>query len=196
MAGAMSGDRRVRRTRRLLRDALVSLVHEKHYASIAVREILERANVGRSAFYAHFDGKDDLMAHGIRAMLHESAPRRRATSGDKLVWFSLPVLDFVSRVRDNAATHMDDADRAAVHERLAYVLREEIARDVESLRGKKLASPAIPPELVADYVVSTFIVVLRWWVETGSQLGPADVDAMFRALVAPTLAKLVAGTPD
>src|SRR5687768_12283016 len=47
-------DRRVQKTERLLREALGSLIHEKNYDSIVVREILERANVGRSALYAHF----------------------------------------------------------------------------------------------------------------------------------------------
>src|SRR5688572_4916771 len=103
MANPIGGDRRVRRTHRLLYEALASLVHEKHYESIAVREILERADVGRSAFYTHFDGKDDLMAHGIRTMLRESARPSRRTPQDALVWFSLPVLEHVSRFRDSAA---------------------------------------------------------------------------------------------
>jgi AcrR family transcriptional regulator len=52
-------DRRVQKTRGLLLEALVSLIHEKSYDSIAVKEILHRANVGRSTFYMHFPGKWD-----------------------------------------------------------------------------------------------------------------------------------------
>jgi hypothetical protein len=47
-------DRRVARTHKFLRDALHSLIAEKDYDSIVVKEILDRADVGRSAFYAHF----------------------------------------------------------------------------------------------------------------------------------------------
>jgi AcrR family transcriptional regulator len=187
MASSTTTDRRVQRTHRLLRDALVSLVHEKHYDSIAVREILERANVGRSAFYAHFDGKDDLMAHGIRALLRESAAASRTLSRDTIVWFSLPVLEYVSRVRAGAAAHMDGADRAAVHARLADVLREEISEDVEALCRRRATTAVLPPALVADYVISTFILVLRWWIESDSQLSAADADRIFRALVTPAL---------
>ena len=53
-------DRRSRRTRKLLGDALVSLILEKSYDSITVRDIVERANVGRSTFYAHYYDKEDL----------------------------------------------------------------------------------------------------------------------------------------
>ena len=62
-------DRRIEKTQSLLREALVSLIHEKPYDAIAITEILERANVGRSTFYAHFHDKDDLLTSGIHHML-------------------------------------------------------------------------------------------------------------------------------
>ena len=72
MADARHGDRRVQRTRGLLRGALASLIHEKAYDAIAVKEILARANVGRSTFYAHFRDKDELLDSGINEMLRAS----------------------------------------------------------------------------------------------------------------------------
>ncbi len=47
-------DRRVQRTRRLFLDALVSLIQENGYEAITVQDILDRADLGRSTFYAHF----------------------------------------------------------------------------------------------------------------------------------------------
>src|SRR5215203_478965 len=63
-------DRRVQKTRKLLQDALIQLVTEKSYESVSIREILERANVGRSTFYAHFQDKDQLL-HSILDRLDE-----------------------------------------------------------------------------------------------------------------------------
>src|SRR4030067_3389625 len=57
-------DRRVQKTRKLLQDALIELVAEKGYESVTVQEILDKANVGRSTFYAHFQDKDQLL-HSI-----------------------------------------------------------------------------------------------------------------------------------
>jgi hypothetical protein len=73
-------DARVRRTQRRLREAIVSLIHEKSYPAIAVSEILERADVGRSAFYAHFSNKDALLASGMEHMLHAAPPRTHPAS--------------------------------------------------------------------------------------------------------------------
>src|SRR5512142_3052387 len=53
-------DRRSQRTRHLLSAALVELIREKDYGAITVSDIIERADVGRSTFYAHYRDKDDL----------------------------------------------------------------------------------------------------------------------------------------
>lgn len=58
----MAGDdRRVRRTRRLLAEAFVALVLGVGYERITVQDILDRADVGRSTFYAHFRDKQALL---------------------------------------------------------------------------------------------------------------------------------------
>ena len=59
-------DRRVQRTRRLLHKALMSLILEKKYESITVQEILDRADVGRSTSYMHFQDKDELLFSGFQ----------------------------------------------------------------------------------------------------------------------------------
>ena len=54
-------DPRVKRTRRLLRDALVSLILEKGFASISIKEITERAEVAYITFFRHFESLDQLL---------------------------------------------------------------------------------------------------------------------------------------
>jgi AcrR family transcriptional regulator len=69
---ARKKDRRVQRTNQLLRAALVSLIQEKGYENITVQNIIDRANVGRATFYAHFENKEHLLVSGfedLRALL-------------------------------------------------------------------------------------------------------------------------------
>src|SRR5579859_1975622 len=78
-------DRRSERTRRLLSEALTSLMLERRYVDLTVQDILDRANIGRSTFYAHYWDKDDLLASQIEQMLAalscqvETAPKDAAT---------------------------------------------------------------------------------------------------------------------
>ena len=89
-------DRRIQKTEALLRDALAALVREKPYDDIVVKEILARANVGRSTFYTHFRDKDELLLSGIQGMLGSTRPagggRVPGKPWESIVWFSLPIL--------------------------------------------------------------------------------------------------------
>jgi AcrR family transcriptional regulator len=62
-------DRRVRKTQVALIGAFVELVLEKRYDAITIQDLLDRADVGRSTFYAHYRGKDDLLAKSFIGML-------------------------------------------------------------------------------------------------------------------------------
>lgn len=70
-------DRRIERTQQLLHGALISLVQEKGFEAVTVQEIIDRANVGRAAFYSHFDSKDDLLASGIERLRSTLKKRQR-----------------------------------------------------------------------------------------------------------------------
>jgi AcrR family transcriptional regulator len=54
-------DRRVSKTRKALKEALTDLILEKGYEGVTVQDVIDRADVGRSTFYAHFIDKDDLL---------------------------------------------------------------------------------------------------------------------------------------
>jgi AcrR family transcriptional regulator len=190
-------DRRVQRTHSLLRDALVTLIHEKSYDSIAVKEILERANVGRSAFYTHFRDKDALLASGIDDVLQATPARSLPPSARRFanaLWFSFPIFQYI-RQRDHL-THskMPAKGRAIVHEHLRQLL---VHRLTDALKAESRRPGAgiykVPPDLFVQYVVGTFILVLDWWVECGSSLSPLEADDLFLSLVVPTLTAAVDG---
>src|SRR5881628_2636842 len=76
-------DRRVRRTRESLHKALISLTLEKNYDSITVQEVLDRADVGRSTFYTHFQSMDQLLisgTHELRRTLHTALEKQRKSA--------------------------------------------------------------------------------------------------------------------
>ena len=54
-------DRRVRKTKRQLRQALMDLMSEKPSKSISVRELAERADINRGTFYIHYKDVSDLL---------------------------------------------------------------------------------------------------------------------------------------
>src|SRR5262245_1606878 len=185
-------DRRIQKTQKLLHEALGSLIREKPYDEIVVKEILGRANVGRSTFYTHFRDKDELLASGIHDMLGMLPAPEISMSGKKyerIIRFSLPIFEHIHRHRQAGAAGMGTRGRAIIHEHLQKVLTELIANDVgKAVQGRRKTAGQIPPDLLVQYVASTFVLVLNWWVESNSELRPKEVDDVFRGLILPTLA--------
>jgi len=185
-----AADRRVRRTQAHLHGALASLVHEKPYGDIAVKEILARADVARSTFYAHYEDKDDLLERGMRDLLRGEGARaaaRGASATDRILAFSLPFLQHVGECRRSNDGTFAAERGAALHDQLGRVLVQHVAEvlDVE-LHRRPEREGMMPRELLAQYVASSFVATLRWWFEHPAP-GTREVDAHFRALVGPTL---------
>lgn len=184
-------DRRVQKTTALLRDALHSLMIEKSYERIVVKEILERANVGRSTFYTHFRDKDDLLASSIEGIIHAAratAVPRRGRWFERLLWFSLPIFEYHERHRASLRIDMPDSAKAALHSHLYNALAAIMSDAASDLRVPS-GSAAIPPDLLVQVIASTFVLVFNWWLEQ-RKTSAANADAMFRSLVVPSLAAL------
>ena len=187
-------DRRVQKTRALLHDALASLVHEKSYDDIVVKEILSRANVGRSTFYAHYRDKGELLDRGIREMLQLDALSRTACSHstiDELLRFSRPFLEHVEQFRRDGEIPFAAGRTATVHAHLRRVLESLL---VDELRGIARSTEDVSSDLLARHVAATYVLTLEWWLEHPT-LSAREVDTRFRALVGPTLERALGGAP-
>lgn len=179
-------DRRVQRTQKLLHQALVSLLAERPYEAITVKDILERAEVGRSTFYMHFHDKDALLISGIRQMLssaYTAASSLRHRDVDVL-GFSLPMFQHILQHRRTAEASVGAIGWAVVHEHLRGAIAEMIAGDLKAAgRHGAKAALRVPTDLLVQHVASTFILVLRWCIEQRSALSAKEVDNLFRALL-------------
>jgi hypothetical protein len=140
----------------------------------------------------HFSDKDDLLVSGIHDMLqsvHATEWPSSIKRHERLIRFSLPVFEHIYHHRQTGSAKMGPRGRAVIHEHLQKVLAELIVNDVKKdLQSRRKTAGHIPPDLLVQYVASTFILVLNWWVESRSPLPPNDINNLFRALIQPTLA--------
>lgn len=83
-----TSDRRVRRTRETLHRALIELMMERAYDRISVSDVIARANIGRSTFYAHYRDKDDLLVVSCGEHLRQEIAR----SPDRGRWAPVRVM--------------------------------------------------------------------------------------------------------
>lgn len=177
-------DRRAARTRRSLHGALMTLILRKGYAEITVQNIIDEADIGRSTFYAHYTGKEDLLRSGFEMLRAELTGVRRAaragTEGSqrKPLGFSLAMFEH--------AAGYADIYRALVGGRGGLVAINEIRRVLSDMVKEELSGArddrGLARDLRIQFVVDTFLTVLTWWLERKPALPPAEVNAMFRRL--------------
>jgi AcrR family transcriptional regulator len=178
-------DRRAARTRNALLRALHSLTEEKDYLAITVGEIAEAANVGRSTFYAHFMGKDDLLRFGIaRLGEHFAEWQRQAvvkgedSAGDPLA-FSLFMFRFFEHWPALSRAITRGQARKLVFEHVRQLLTGVLRQNLKAWPAKG----AIPRELAVQHTIGAFMAVFFWWLERGAKETPDAIDAAFRRLV-------------
>jgi AcrR family transcriptional regulator len=188
---AKAEDRRVQRTRALLLSALLDLIVEKGYEEVTVQDIVERANVGRSTFYAHFLDKRELLltgVDGLQGLLTQPGAARDSLAAPHvhLLGFSLPLFQHVQSNLRFCRALLGPLSGAIVELRiqriLADLVREELAACVPP--GAALA---VPLDVVVQYTVSAFLGLLRWWMEQPAPCSAEEIDRQFQTLSIPSI---------
>lgn len=162
-------DRRVQRTREMLQKALIELISERGYGGITIQDIVDRANVGRTTFYLHYNSKDELFLSCHEAMVREFPigalhPLSRA----ELLSPRAPVGMIA------AYKHLEDA-RGMLYaifqgkESLFIMrqIRDWNASQIEANLRTAFAETdsTIPLDVLANYLAGAQIALLQWWFE-------------------------------
>jgi AcrR family transcriptional regulator len=181
-------DRRVRRTRRLLREALLELILEKGYEALTVQNVLDRADVGRATFYAHFHDKDELLVSGAEE-IRESLRRKMAGFVAGRGGTEPDGFDVTRVLFEHAAAHRR-VYRALVGKRGGGVIYKHAHQDLstlfrehfeEAIAARHL-TPALPVEVVVQYVVSGLLALLTWWLDNDLPYTAEEMNRMFQRL--------------
>lgn len=178
-------DRRSQRSRQALSAALLDLMLQKRYDEITVQDIIDRANVGRSTFYAHYLDKDDLLVSDFTRVLDALSSHFRGQEGDPHAPPSLAL--FFTHVRDHHQIYKA-LMRGGGIELLYKKGHERLQRNIEQHLGELLPAgraPAIPLPLVADYMAGAVLTLLKWWLSHEMPCTPEQMDAIFQQLALP-----------
>lgn len=176
-------DRRVRRTRDALGDALIALMQEKPFDSITVQDVLDRAGVGRSTFYVHYRDKEDLFMSGADEFF-EALSTHLALRQDDSERVAL-VGEFFAHVAEMhwLVTALTTSGRFHDHMELA---RGHFARGIEQRLAELPRSRAIPAEqraAMAHAHAGALLSLLQWWIDHGARASPAQMDDLFHHMV-------------
>jgi AcrR family transcriptional regulator len=176
-------DRRVLRTRNALGDALVALMHEKPFDEITVQHVLDRAKVGRSTFYTHFVGKEDLFLSDVEDFFQMMAGylSRKKEASTRLA----PVRELFAHVAQAHEFMAALVTSGRIHE-ILQLAHGHFAKGIEQRLAEIPKSRGIPPATRTVLGVATagaMLSLMSWWIDRGSHASAEQIDAVFHQLV-------------
>ena len=186
-------DRRSLRTRSALRDALLDLIVERGWDDIAVQDLCERANIGRSTFYTHYNNQDALLVGSLddlRGYLRQA--RREGGAADERATFGF-ALGLIEHAHEQRRLF-----RTLVGRRSGYVVQQRFREMVIKLVGEELPAgnaPGLPRTAAQRWIAGAFVELLGWWIEQRSPLPPPELAAMFESLAQPVWVRLTLKEP-
>lgn len=176
-------DRRAKRTRDALGNALIDLMQERPFNSITVQDVLARAEVGRSTFYTHYRDKDDLFLSDVEEFWELiSTMLERSGEDSKRV---APVRELFTHIAEVKVFREALVASGKVHD-VMELGQGQFARAIErrlmkltTAKGTSSGQFAATAHALAGALFSS----LSWWIDRGMPLSAAEMDCAFHRLV-------------
>jgi AcrR family transcriptional regulator len=177
-------DPRVKRTRRLLREALVSLILEKDFASITIKEITERAEVAYITFFRHFESIEQLLMEvleeGLAELLGyiETLAKQSETSA----------LETEGRLIFEYIDQKADLFRILFKSQSVTRVRQKVVRNIAAIFQKSCLPLArsgnqTVTALLSNHIATSLLALIEWWLDNHRQPAPAQMGKVYKSLI-------------
>jgi AcrR family transcriptional regulator len=194
-------DKRVRRTRKALAEALVGLTIEKGYEAVTIQEITGRAGVGYRTYFRHYADKDAL----LQDVLHSTVAELRGLIGPSPDSWSA---DARRLPRDAHRQPADGVGYQPLSEENGRIIFEHIAAQSDLYRvllssGSAALEPVmeyarrealnslehtpdlpVPPPILAQHIIATTFALVAWWLANGKPYTPDEMAVYLARLLA------------
>lgn len=182
-------DRRQRKSREAIFEAFTALLSEKHYSKITVNEIIDRADVGRATFYAHFETKDfllkelceELFCHVFDAAVGKPERHSHIFECDAPDSAFLHIFMHLKN-NDNGILRLFSCEN---NDLFLNYFKAGLANliEAESNAFVRLKSGKLPKDLLVNHISATFIETVRWWANGKATLSPEEITEYFFMLI-------------
>jgi AcrR family transcriptional regulator len=177
-------DPRVRRTRQLLRNALIELIPEMGYENIRIQDITDRATLNRATFYLHYRDKQDLLDRGFDEIWEELTAENPlpvemgghlSLEGTRLTVLS----DFkhLSKHADFYRAMIGDHGTAHFIHRMQDHVYTTTKKRLQDVLGE-LPDSSPPVDMVLHYIASAYIGLMHWWLKQDMPYPPEQMATM------------------
>lgn len=178
-------DRRQRKTREAIFGAFTELLSQRDYSKITVGDIIDRADVGRATFYAHFETKDyllkalceELFLHIFEAAEGDGAAHSHIFDCDAPDSVFLHLFMHLQK-NDNNILELLSGQNNELFLQYFKVGLHRLAESQLSLFEERRHSD-LPRDFWINHIAATFAETVRWWLENGRHQTPEEITKYF-----------------
>ena len=177
-------DPRVRRTRRMLRDALVTLILEKDFASISIRDVTERAEVAYITFFRHFESLDQLLMEvleeGLAKLLGHIETLAKQSETSALEMEGRLIFEFIEQ---NA-----DLFRILIKSQSVTRVRKKVVRNIAVIFQKSClplarSGNSVATAIMSNHIATSLLSLIEWWLDNKMTPPPAQMGKVYKSLI-------------
>ena len=166
-------DRRVKRTKKAISDAVWSLMQEKNFEDLSVNDICDRAEISRTTFYYYYVDKYDWLEKVVGAMSREHFPVISVNEQNRQHFIELMTI-----THQNVADHLPyyaTLNKNASQNRVFYDRLQNILIDISKERLSEDGELSVEDDLKLHFLVSVFLCVLQWWLQNDLPVPPKQL---------------------
>ena len=174
-----SADRRVRKTRRLLKECFIRLLNEKKIQDISVRELADMADINRGTFYLHYRDVYDLMDRIEEDIIQDLEEIVSHYSTAELIEKpSLFFLELYPLAKENAGiitALLGENGDLHFSFRMENFLKEYCLNSWVSSQAGRTPMNDSTITLYSAFIVSGCLGVIKSWIESGFLRTPEEM---------------------
>ncbi|MFZ5893324.1 MAG: TetR/AcrR family transcriptional regulator [Myxococcota bacterium] len=182
---ANASDRRVQRTRKLLREALITLILERGWDRITVQDVCKHAGVGRSTFYVHFADQEDLLVGSLNDLKRSLRAQASAVTPTRPLSFVSALLEHADGHRRLFRAIMGKRSGQAVQQGFRQMLFELVCEDLS-----RNVRPSATRDALLRYISGAVFELLFWWIESRSRLSGSELELIIQRSTLAVLSSL------
>jgi AcrR family transcriptional regulator len=168
----------------MLRDALVSLILEKDYASISIKEITECAEVAYITFFRHFESLDQLLMEvldeGLAELLGHIEMLAKQSETSALETEGRLIFEYIEQKAD--------LFRILLKSQSVTRVRKKVVRNIAAIFQKSCLPLArsgsqLIIAITSNHIATSLLALIEWWLENNMKPAPTQMGKVYKSLI-------------
>ena len=173
----MTEDRRVKRTQDAISEAFLALAIEKGYEHVSVKDIVDKANVGRTTFYAHYNDKDDLL-NKVLGTLFSSIGDMLSLENSTDISPARALFEHVDSHEHLQKAFDFDLISAKFQREVVFIVKRQLTKNANVKIDKRKL------EMKAEIISGGLVASLKWWLKASKPYSSDEMAEMFQQVFA------------